>query len=103
MGNGIVTHLLAQMIPDSIQIFSFQNGQGAPFPDPFFIELLVMEGENRLDIFPLPLLWSDTRTTLLCRIRYHMIDNTVPFGFSQWLACHGILGLFIGLGCADAI
>ncbi len=62
-----------------------------------------MEGKNGLDILPLPLFWSNPSTTLFSGARYHMIDNAVPLGFSQWLACQGVLSFIVRLSCSDAI
>ena len=80
-------NLLAQVISNTIQIFDFKKRHRAPFPDPFFVEFLVMKRKYRLDILPLPLLRNYTGTTLCCRIRYHMVDNAIPLGLSQWLVC----------------
>lgn len=42
-----------------------------------------MKRKDRLDIFPFPLFWCDSGSSVFYRTRNQMMDNTISFRLSQ--------------------
>ena len=96
-------YLLAETISDFVKILSLQKCCGAPSPHPLFIEFVVMEGKDGLDVFPRLFLRSDASSTLFPRVCNHLVDNTKTLCLGQWMFCYRGVSFSIRLSCTNSV
>ncbi len=97
------TYLLAEPISDIIQIFWFEKPFRAPVFDPLLVEDMIMQRKNRLHIFPVSMLWSDARTSVLGIVRNQLIYNPQSLGFVQRIMLEGLSRLLLRKGSSNAV
>lgn len=83
----VVCDFLAESISDLIQVLHFEKRHGGPFLDPFFVEGMIVEWENRLHVLPLAMYGNDASVSFFLWTCDQMVDYTVPFSFCQRLVC----------------
>ena len=82
----MIADLLSEAVPDLIQIFNLQECHGTPFLDPFFVESMIMQWKDRLNILPSTFFWCNTGSTFFDWAGDQMVYDTQTLCFCQVVA-----------------
>lgn len=90
------SHLLAQAVPDVVQILRLKEVLRRPLLEPVLVVGMVVQGKDGLDILPRTLLWSDARTAFGYGVGDELIYDSQPLGFIEGLCFEGFASCFGG-------
>lgn len=88
-------YLLPKLVPNLIKIFFGEECLLTPISHPFPIRFIIMQGKDRLNVLPLPMLRCNVSTAFFLWKGDQLINNAETLCFRLGLGHTGSIGLLV--------